>query len=86
MFKYPASTERQRWSKTREILERTQPGPHEDANYIAMLAHQAAAIELGITERSAITERNPDLLSRIIIGTTVEPRSHGSTTRSTAAP
>lgn len=78
-FKYPESTERLRWSRTREILERIKPGPHEDADYIAMLAHQAAAIELCIAQWPRFTEHNSDLLTRIIIGTTVAPRSQGST-------
>ena len=79
-FRYPEASERVRWAKTREILERTAPGPYEDANYIAMLAHQAAAIELSVSRWSPYEARAEDLLGRVIIGTTVEPRSQGSTT------
>ena len=79
-FRYPAASERVRWAKTREILERTAPGPYEDGNYIAMLAHQAAAIELSVSQWSRYEARAEDLLGRVIIGTTVEPRSQGMTT------
>jgi hypothetical protein len=78
VFRYPVETERRRWARTRDILERIQPGPHEDENYVAMLAHQAAAIELTIESWSGFADRNPDLCSRILVGTTVAPRSQGS--------
>jgi len=45
-FKYPVRTERLRWARTRDILQRTSPGPDEDGVYLEMIARQAASIEV----------------------------------------
>jgi hypothetical protein len=45
-FKYPVAVERQRFARTREILERASPGPDEDGVYLEMIARQAASIEM----------------------------------------
>ncbi len=44
--RYPEATERLRWARTREILERAAPGVDEDGVYLEMLARQAASIEM----------------------------------------
>jgi hypothetical protein len=78
VFKYPVESERRRWARTREILERISPGPHEDPTYVAMLAHQAAAIELVLGDWAGSNGPASELARRIIIGTTALPRSEGS--------
>lgn len=74
-FKYDATDEEDRWLRTRQIIERVSPGPFEDPRYLEMLARQAASIELALSPPRANPGIPPEVWSRIIIGTTGEPRS-----------
>lgn len=65
---YFASTERRRWQRTRDIIERVRPGPGEDGVLFEQLARQAASIELTIGQAD-------DTLGRVLIGTTGRPIS-----------
>ena len=73
-FRFPAVTERARWNYTRTVIDRCAPGPHEDGNYFALLAREAASVEMYLTGLG-----NPivnDAVQRIIFGTTGHPSSH----------
>ncbi|HEV3173100.1 MAG TPA: hypothetical protein VGZ32_22325 [Actinocrinis sp.] len=73
-WRYDSARERERQSLTREIIERVNPGPYEDPRFMAMLARQAASVELAV--RGGIgTQATAEVLERIIVGTTGEPRS-----------
>lgn len=77
-FRYDTATERERWHRTREVIERCAPGPHEDGNYLALLAREAATLEMYASE----PDMNPDfadVLRRTVFGTTGRPGSHAST-------
>ena len=78
-FTYDAGTEAARWSLTREIIQRVSPGPFEDARYFEMLARQAASVELGLSQSGTRTGITPGTFSRVIAGTTGEPRSEANT-------
>lgn len=77
-FKYPLERERVRWSRTNAIIDRTQPGPHEDGTYLEFLARQAASVELTL---EGLDPDGPirDCLDRIVFGTTAEPTSQATT-------
>jgi hypothetical protein len=79
-LKYPVQSERARWKHIREMLKRIDPGPHEDPNYLVLLCRQAASIEMSLTTIDGLTSGQvpQEILSRILIGTTAEPRSRGS--------
>lgn len=83
IFRYPISTERARWARTRQIIERVEPGSHEDPRFFEMLCRQAASVELFLAGDLHPEARgvSRELLARILIGTTGEPRSHGSTAK-----
>lgn len=49
-FTYDQEVEEERLSHGQAIIHRVEPGPHEDPNYFALLAHQAASIELAFGE------------------------------------
>ncbi len=76
---YDAGTETARWSLTREIIQRVSPGPFEDPRFFEMLARQAASIELGLSRSGTKAGLPPGTFSRVIAGTTGEPRSEAST-------
>jgi hypothetical protein len=78
-LKYEAKLEEARWALTTRIIKRVIPGPCEDPRYLEMLARQAASIEflLERPEPKSKAQKNADALSRILIGTTGEPRSQG---------
>lgn len=78
-FRYDAATEQARFQRTREIIDRVEPGPHEDGVYLEMLARLAASIEMHLAS-IALDELVPAALGRVLFGTTGEPRSHASTT------
>jgi hypothetical protein len=73
-WRYDSALERERQSLTREIIERVDPGPYEDPSFMAMLARQAASVELAV-RGAAVTQAAAEALGRIIVGTTGEPRS-----------
>jgi hypothetical protein len=77
-FKYPVHTERLRWTRTRDIISRSSPGDDEDANYVEMIARQAASVEMilrGEHEGSARNARNAEICDRVLLGTfpTINP-------------
>ena len=77
-FSYEPTRERARFSRTRQIIDRVDPGPLEDGTYLEMLSRQAASVELFLLDRI------PDpgvaaALDRVLLGTTGEPRSHAAT-------
>ncbi|NUT91663.1 MAG: hypothetical protein HOY78_06485 [Saccharothrix sp.] len=77
-FRYPLWTELDRWRRTRAVIDRCAPGPYEDGGFLAILARQAASLEMYAAE----PEMNPELahvLERIVFGTTGRPDSHAST-------
>jgi hypothetical protein len=76
VFKYDAAREEARWALTREILCRVSPGHFEDPTYIEMLARQAASVEYVLASKGGNDGGvSHGVLSRILIGTTPEPRS-----------
>jgi hypothetical protein len=57
------------------VINRCSPGPHEDGKYFALLAREAASLEMYLTNPQA----NPvigEAIDRIVFGTAGEPRSH----------
>jgi len=59
-YKYPVDTERARWAGVMAILDRVEPGPYEDPRYFAMVAKQAAAIEVSLIGRSLVLCELPE--------------------------
>lgn len=83
-FKYDTKVERERWRRTRQILARTQPGPHEDPIEVEMVARQAASIEM-ILNRYANERQYPklkDLTERVLVGTVPTPKPIANSRRS----
>lgn len=83
-FRYEATTERARYARTKEIIDRVGPGPDEDGQYLEMLARQAASVELTLLDIDNSDDSGFDFpmnlaLQRILLGTTGEPRSAAST-------
>lgn len=70
-FKYPACTERLRWARTRDILQRTSPGPDEDGSYLEMIARQAASIEVVLRQEHTDqpNQRLQQICDRVLLGT-----------------
>lgn len=70
-YRYPASTERLRWARTRDILQRTSPGPDEDGVYLEMIARQAASIEIILRQEhtAAPSLRYQQICDRVLLGT-----------------
>ena len=48
VFKYHRGKENERILRAEELIRRVRPGPFEDPNYFALLAYQAASIEMTI--------------------------------------
>ncbi len=68
IFRFDRKPEEERIRRTEEFIRRVQPGPFEDPNYFALLAYQAASIEMALPQ----FQRQPqvkDPFSRIILGT-----------------
>jgi hypothetical protein len=71
-FKYERELEEKRIALAEGLIRRTEPGPLEDPNYLAMLSYQAASIELGWT--CFIPDHQVDLgWSRFLLGTVHSP-------------
>jgi hypothetical protein len=69
-FRYPAETERRRWARTREVLSRVSPGPDEDGDYLALLARQAASIEMALcSQYSKAIPRAAEICDRVLLAT-----------------
>ncbi|ROS27909.1 ImmA/IrrE family metallo-endopeptidase [Cellulomonas sp. PhB150] len=75
-FTFGASSEQARLDRTRAIIDRIEPGPHEDGIKLEILARQAATLELALLELDP--HHDPDegmrpiarALDRVILGTT----------------
>lgn len=76
VFNYDLESEKRRWDRTERIIRRVDPGKYEDANYLEMLARQAATVELQIIESDPNTEIH---LGKILFGTIGQPRSEATT-------
>jgi hypothetical protein len=66
-FTYDPGLEGERIARGEALIRRVQPGPFEDANYFAMLAYQAASIEMAYGDVAAPDCR--DGFSRFLLGT-----------------
>lgn len=79
-LRYPARTERQRWARTRDIINRASPGEDEDASYLEMIARQAASIEMIMRGESSgkPIARNIEICDRVLLGTipTINPDAY----------
>ena len=73
IFKYPAQLEPIRWQRTYNVIKRVNPGVDESPVYLAMLARQAATVELIITNFGLADKKLCDACDRILLGTTAEP-------------
>lgn len=85
-FSYLAGTEEARWVRSREIIDRVGPGPHEDGRYLELLARQAASVELTLLDMAKEGHFGFDLpmsdaLQGILLGTTGQLRSEATTSR-----
>lgn len=67
-FTYDRKLERRRIALAAELLRRTDPGPFEDPSYLAMLAYQAASLEMAFPERSEPNKTGPGF-ARFLLGT-----------------
>jgi hypothetical protein len=67
-FTYDRKLEARRIALAGELLRRTDPGPFEDPSYLAMLAYQAASLEMAFPERTEDNNAGPGL-SRFLLGT-----------------
>ena len=71
-FKYPPRREELRWQRTREVIRRVRPGVDEDPRYLAMLAREAASLEIVISQAHTDSP-NPKMLAlcnHVLLGTT----------------
>ncbi len=75
-FNYVRKTEEERIKRAEDIIKRIQPGPYEDPNYIALLAYQAASIEM------VWPEQDQDRFQGIIFGTVHIPEVNALATPS----
>jgi hypothetical protein len=66
-FKFDRRQEEERLRLAEELIRRVDPGPYEDPNYLALLAFQAASIEMCL--RSLSGERTNEPWSRFLLGT-----------------
>jgi hypothetical protein len=62
-FTFEPELEAERIARGEALIRRVDPGPHEDVNYFAMLAYQAASIEY------ASDDIGPGAFSRFLLGT-----------------
>jgi hypothetical protein len=72
VFKYEKTVEQKRFAKTREVIRRCEPGYYEDPVYLAMLARQAASIEMTVDEwttGSPTTDCKDSWCRNILLGT-----------------
>jgi len=79
-FLYERGPEENRWQRTTEIIERSEPGPAENGAAFEPLAREAAAVEAYLDSRHF----EPDVgaaTKRIVLGTTARPLSHAGTSR-----
>lgn len=64
---FDPTLELQRIALAEDLVRRTDPGPSEDPSYLALLAYQAASLELAISPLKQA--KNGELWSRFLLGT-----------------
>jgi hypothetical protein len=71
-FRYDRELESRRIARAQALIRRVEPGPFEDPNYFAILAYEAASIEMAydFMAQGALTE---DLFSKTLLGTLHAP-------------
>ncbi|MGU3643422.1 hypothetical protein ACLBXX_00520 [Microbacterium sp. C23T] len=74
-FTYDLQSERERFARSRAVIERVSPGWAEDGHYLEILARQAASIEMLLDRHLRETGQDAKALERILVGTIAEPRS-----------
>jgi hypothetical protein len=67
-FTYERELEKQRIALAGDLLRRTDPGPFEDPSYLAMLAYQAASLEMAFPKRIQTRKTDPGF-ARFLLGT-----------------
>ena len=67
-FTYDRKLEQQRIARAKALVQRSDPGPFEDPVYLAMLAYQAASLELAFPKRLG-DKRIDHGWSRFLLGT-----------------
>jgi hypothetical protein len=73
IFKFDRRQEEERLRLAEELIRRVDPGPYEDPNYLALLAFQAASIEMCL--RSLSGERTNEPWSRFLRAPHIRPTS-----------
>lgn len=74
-FVYPEDTELERMRRTLGIIQRVEPGPHEDGVLFERLARQAATIEMSLADRDSDGEH---AFRRVLIGTVGRPTARAN--------
>lgn len=69
VFKFDRKQEEERINLAEELVRRVEPGPFESPNYLALLAYQAASVELVL---SGLIEKK-ERLSKVLLGTIYRP-------------
>lgn len=67
VFKYDRQQEEERMRLAEDLVRRVDPGPYEDPNYLALLAYQAASLEMSL--RFLAQDRENERWSRFLLGT-----------------
>jgi hypothetical protein len=71
-FKFERKKEEARIQNAQELVRRVDPGPFEDPNYFALIAYQAASVEMAFQQILG-EERATEPLSRFLVGTVHRP-------------
>lgn len=80
-FKYDRELESERIGRAQSLILRVAPGPFEDPNYFAILAYQAASVEMAYRfipeafkdKGTGQGASRPDLFSKFLLGTVHAP-------------
>lgn len=75
-FRYEREREGTRIARAQALIRRVAPGPFEDPNYFAILAYQAASVEMAyelLAELLAQRAPAPDRFSKFLLGTVPAP-------------
>jgi hypothetical protein len=70
LLKFDRKIEERRIDLAEQLILRTMPGPYEDSSYLALLAYQAASIEMTLNNVATSDDRP---WSRVILGTIHSP-------------
>ncbi len=71
-LKYDRELEEKRIALAEDLVRRVDPGPHEDPIYLALLAYEAAAIEVALSDRPNPNRTNQGW-SKFLLGTIHSP-------------